>query len=352
MRIQILDSSTEEQYDTFLKKNEYTLLYASNKYRKFLIDILGDEDRYLLAVDKNSTILGALPLFLKKTPYGNILNSLPFFGSNGGIVEFQAEKKVHENLLAAFKTLGEENKCLTCTIITSPFSVPNFLNILNPQKNNNFYLDERIGQITSLPNSPRQIKEKLLASFSPCRRRNINKVHHSGITSREGYDSNALFFLQKTHIENMKEINGRPKPDRFFEILPCCFDYGKDYKIYTAIYEDSPVAALLLFYFNKTVEYYITATLQQFRSLQPSALLIFEAMQDATSRGYKWWNWGGTWLSQAGVYNFKKRWGAVNNRYLYYCQTHNPKIFTASQEELQNIFSFYYVLPYQALKNQ
>ena len=42
------------------------------------------------------------------------------------------------------------------------------------------------------------------------------------------------------------------------------------------------------------------------RSLQPTSAIIYFAMNDTRERGFKLWNWGGTWASQDGVYKFKK----------------------------------------------
>ena len=60
-----------------------------------------------------------------------------------------------------------------------------------------------------------------------------------------------------------------------------------------------------------------------YRSEQPLSVLIFRAMQDAIKeKGSKHWNWGGTWKSQHGVYRFKSRWGAHDNKYRYHIKTY------------------------------
>ena len=45
-----------------------------------------------------------------------------------------------------------------------------------------------------------------------------------------------------------------------------------------------------------------------------SSLLIFEVMLDAVEKNYEYWNCEGTWESQKGVYDFKKKWGANDMR--------------------------------------
>lgn len=47
-----------------------------------------------------------------------------------------------------------------------------------------------------------------------------------------------------------------------------------------------PVAALLLLYFNRTVEYFAPVIEHEYRSRQPLSFLIWQGMLDAVHRGY------------------------------------------------------------------
>ena len=81
--------------------------------------------------------------------------------------------------------------------------------------------------------------------------------------------------------------------------------------------------------------------------------VIFEAMQDAARRGCRNWNWGGTWLSQGGVYDFKSRWGARDVPYHYYVRLHarGAALARLSREELLAEYPYFYVLPFSALES-
>ena len=39
---------------------------------------------------------------------------------------------------------------------------------------------------------------------------------------------------------------------------------------------------------------------------QPMALILNKAIDDAKMKGYKYWNWGGTWFSQKEFLDLKK----------------------------------------------
>ena len=112
-----------------------------------------------------------------------------------------------------------------------------------------------------------------------------------------------------------------------------------------------PVAALLLFYFNQTVEYFTPAIVKAHRSTQALPLTIFVAMKDAIRAGYRNWNWGGTWLSQDGVYDFKKRWGTNEYPYFYYTRLFRSDIMRRSKTELLEHYPGFFVLPFAALES-
>ena len=85
MEIKILSEKLYEEYDSFLLENENNLFYASVKYLLFLEKILECKS-YVLIVLVNNSIVGCLPLMYKDGKLGRVYNSLPFYGSNGGVI--------------------------------------------------------------------------------------------------------------------------------------------------------------------------------------------------------------------------------------------------------------------------
>ena len=137
------------------------------------------------------------------------------------------------------------------------------------------------------------------ATIDSSARRNIRKAESSGVTVRQANDE--FDFIYRVHTENMAEINGKAKSKEFFAKIPCHFKADKDYRIYLAERDGRLISGLLLFYFNKTVEYFTPVTISSERENQPMALILANAMVDAARAGFTRWNWGGTWLSQDGT---------------------------------------------------
>ena len=206
------------------------------------------------------------------------------------------------------------------------------------------FRDERIGLITHLPKD----KEELLSRFENPRPRNIRKAIKEGICISKG-QSNSLEFLFNTHLANMNSIGGLAKKREFFDLIPIYMD-SNDWMVFTASLNEKPVAALLIFYYNNTVEYFTPVVVETYRNTQALALLIYEAMRDAIDRGYSNWNWGGTWLSQGGVYNFKKKWSTREYAYYYYTKIFNDEIYEVKSNYLISNYYGFFTIPFKHLE--
>lgn len=334
MEITQLSLELEPAYEAFLTRQAHALLYYSLPYKRFLEELLGCGSRYWVAVE-DGRILGVLPVMEKVGHYGPVWNSLPFYGSNGGILAETPEAE--QVLYQHYRHLLQTEAPAAATMVGNPLAPPQI-----PTADYEF-LDERIGQWTSLETSP----EALLAKLDSSTRRNIKKADAAGMTVRS--DPTALSFLETCHRDTMAAMGGNAKSPAFFTVFPKHFQADRDYRIYVAEMDGQPIAALLLFYFQKTVEYFIPATLPESRTVQPMALILIQAMREAVELGYTHWNWGGTWLTQEGVYRFKKKWGAEDKPYRYYTTVNNRQLLDLTPAQLLQAYENFYVLPFQAL---
>ena len=86
IEIKRLTVQLEAQYNLFLEDSSMAMFYHSLQYRNFLRSILDDVDDCYFCAFHNDELIAILPLFIKKGVYGSVINSLPFYGSHGGIV--------------------------------------------------------------------------------------------------------------------------------------------------------------------------------------------------------------------------------------------------------------------------
>lgn len=344
--VRLFDLSDSDALNLFFSRVKNSLLYYSVKYARLLSDFLEVDYHCVVAVDQSGNVVGALPFFIKESGGYSVANSMPFYGSHGGVVLIDHDTALFSSILKFYMDYVSGRGCAVSTIITSPFTdaslkYEQFLDVAPS--------DTRLGQVTELPISSSH--EALMASLPSKTRNMVRKSEKQNIEWSKEEVSWGLDFLADVHEENMMEIGGLAKPKRFFELIRSNFEYGLDYLIYIAYLDGRPISALLLFYCGETVEYFTPVIKSDYRSMQPLTCLIFNAMRDAVDRGYRFWNWGGTWATQDGVYRFKKSWGAVDKPYSYYSNIFDPSVLGLSRQSLLSEFPYFYTIPFGWLEN-
>lgn len=341
MRVSILTEDKNLAYEAFLKNHKAAMIYYSIKFKRFLEKQTKSEAMHLLAIDENDNIQGILPLMFKTGPFGRVLNSLPYYGSNGGILANLKEAK--DILMDKYLEIVNSGEYAAATLIENPFDKDYpYDRIISVET------DFRIGQLTNIAGSFADLEE-LMIRFDSKTRNIIRKAIKSGVIVN--IENDQFDFLRNTHFDNMESIGGLAKDSSFFDNVLEFFEAGVDYDIYVARINDLPVAATLVFYYGKLVEYYTPVIVNKYRSFQPLSYIIATAMFNLSALGYIWWNWGGTWKSQGGVYAFKSKWGTEDKEYTYHITILNTELYHCSKDELLNLYAGYYVLPFSCLKS-
>jgi CelD/BcsL family acetyltransferase involved in cellulose biosynthesis len=334
--VETLVRETEPAYREFVARTPGALVYHTLPYRDLLVDHLGCRHEYLVATD-GGDVHGVLPLMWTGDDNGRVYNSLPFYGSHGSVLATGPDAEAA--LIAAYNERATSDGTLAATMVGNPFAER------QPPEPVHNLTDERISMVTDLPGD----EDALLELIEPSARRNVRKAQRSGIVATT--DAARLPAVAEIHRDNIEALDGRAKELSFFEAVPRHFDPGREFDVHVALLDDEVVAGLLLFFFNGTVEYFTPAVHHDHRSEQPLALLLLSAMTAAARRGYRRWNWGGTWTSQDGVYRFKRKWGAHEGRYHYYVQLNDESLLDATAGELRARFGDFYVVPFSALRS-
>jgi hypothetical protein len=337
MKIEVLSKAYEEEYTQFLLSHKTSLFYHSIKYKDFLEDILKCQSHYLLALEENK-ISGVLPLLVKDGPLGKVINSLSYYGSHGGIIT--SHQHVYDTLLNEYNIFINQKDVVCATLIENP---------LNPMKNKPLHnmIDQRIGQFTSI-GGLQNYEYSLFKMIDGNRRNEIRRAQKHNVKVVE--DNTQINFIMNVHQLEMKKNNRKFKTDTFFNNINKYFIPGQDFKIFIAYREGKAIAGLLIFYFNKVAEYFTPVVLEEERVFQPMSLILYYAIIDAMRRNYDWFNWGGTWLSQEGVYRFKKQMGAKDFPYYYYTHISDPEILKLNPDYLLNAYSDFYLYNFNHLE--
>lgn len=332
----VLGPGLDGAYEDFVHSHPHALVYHSLRFRDFLVDLLGCTPRYGVAL-AGGRVDGVLPLMATDGPYGTVLNSLPYFGSNGGVL---AGGPAARAALAAWygKTVAGSGVAAT-TVIANPLDPD------APAPAHDF-ADVRVGCMTPLGGTG-DAGQRLLAAIDGSARRNVAKAARSGVEVE--VDNAAFGALEEMHRSGMEAIGGRAKTPEFFAAVPRRFRAGDDYDLYVARIGDVVVAGLLVFFYGMVAEYYVPATRPEHRSEQPLAAILHRAMTDAMGRGLGWWNWGGSWMSQENLIRFKTKWGGQRREYRYWTKVNNDDILSARPQDLLDGYPGFFVAPFTSL---
>jgi hypothetical protein len=343
----------EGDYEALVLSCPWGMLYHSLKYRNLLAKFLPNADIHYLLAYQDRRLVGALPIILADGPLGPAANSLPFFGSHGGVLlQPDAGSDVTATLLRAFKNLCVERKVTFATVIETPFLSMTEAYVAELGAT---YQDGRIGQVTMLPDAGpvSDVESALIGMYHSKTRNMVRKALNVGFSFGHDDSPETRAALQRMHEVNLTSLGGIAKPPSFFQVLAETFSYESDYRVYTARTKSGQiVSALLLLYHAGYVEYFVPAIDIEWRTAQPLSGLIFIAMRDAViERGARVWNWGGTWTTQGGVYQFKSRWGTTDLPYSYHtCLSADIKRVRAfGRDSLLTSYPWFYTVPFSAL---
>jgi CelD/BcsL family acetyltransferase involved in cellulose biosynthesis len=340
IQVEALSAHHEAAYEDFVGAQPCSLLYQSLLYRDLLLDYVGCEAHYLVALDAGE-IQGVLPLMSTERDGRRVHNSLPYYGSNGGVLA--ATESAHDALLSAYAELATSADTAAATLVPNPFcDEPRQVPVHN-------MVERRISQRTPIAFESDH-EAALMAAIDSSTRRNVRKARAAGVEVSS--EAAAMPELVRIHRANIEALGGLAKDASFFGAVERLFEHGRDYRLWVARVDGVVVAALLLFYFNGTVEYFTPAVEHDHRSTQPLAAILIDAMTDASQRGYHRWNWGGTWETQEGVYRFKRKWGAVERPYEYRIQLNDRELLSWPAERLKEHFPHFFVVPFSSLETQ
>lgn len=344
-----LSKALEPRYSAFVQQHARSMIYWTLEFRTFLSQVLTGIPRYFVALD-GPDIVGVLPNFVAThAEFGTVINSLPWYGSHGAcLVQPRHHELARKALLDRYVNLLNSGDISFATLVLSPQEnhfIDAYIADVGPQA-----VDRRMGQITALPQNGPAVEARLESAILQKTRNLVRKGCKQGFDWRIEDDDEAWRFLHDTHVENMAGIGGQAKPWSHFAAMR--FAIPPEWRqLLVARLNGAPVAAMLIFRFNQTVEYITPVIKHEFRPLQPLSFLIWHAMLNAIRDGFRWWNWGGTWATQKSLHHFKAGWGATDQPYSYLVHA-RPRALEAlkrDRQALASAFPFYFTYPFHLL---
>ena len=174
-----LDKQFVDRYIDFLEEKGSTLFYQSPVFHRFLKNHLNSDLYYFLWLRKNK-IVASFPFMVKRNEkVGGVLNSLPYYGSNGSLVFSHSAKgdeknKIRNDLKDRLNSFYKDQDIVLSTLISNPLEKEEMEWLRGNWRAD--FKDYRIGQITELPDYSETFEDDLFDLYDNPRPRNIRRA--------------------------------------------------------------------------------------------------------------------------------------------------------------------------------
>lgn len=342
----------DPRYADLAASDAGAMLYHSPFWIGILEETLGVPVRVLGLLERGK-LAAAIPYAAAEGPLGPVLNSLPFFGTIGGMVSDRTgteRLKLLQILISEILRVGEEMGALSVNLITRPGDPMelSYRDIIRPDFN-----DIRTAFYLNLPdpNENESIDQQMLCLMASHKRRALRKAksHQFQIGMADRPEDFASFY--EMHRSDMETKHGLPKPRAFWGAVTRHLP-AKTIELWIA--KDGPAiaAGVLFFLHDRMAEYYMTGLSPEYRDKHPQTLIIYEAIRSFSERGLSVLNFGGTWPNQNGLARFKSEWGANPFQYKYFTKIlgHKASLPSVTPGQLSRQYPYFYVFPFSELK--
>jgi lipid II:glycine glycyltransferase (peptidoglycan interpeptide bridge formation enzyme) len=288
---------------------------------------------------RQDQVVGVMPLMSGHGEFGEVLNSLPYFGSNGG--PLVTSEEAADALLSWYEERVDRDGVAAATVVENPLSPS--------QAPRHELAEDRVAHVTDLT-GPDACDERVWRMIDGSARRNVKKTQRLGTVV--AVENEAFPELEALHRAAMGAIGAQAKDPEFFTAVQRHFRPGEDFDLFVARLDGEPAGALLIFYSASAVDYYIPAASPEHRSAQPMAAVLLAALTQAAERGLEHWNWGGSRPDQDALMRFKAKWGGRPHPYRYWTAVKRPELLDASPEALLAAYPGFFVVPFAALRSR
>jgi len=311
MKLEIMDEPfKDKEWDEFAAMNNGTVFHLS-AWSIILNKIYGFRPFFIKVYESNELIT-ILPMFELTTIFGRIMK-VPFFTYSNMIFQSGLSRtkkyvaaKCIVNLLkhraTALRARMVEIRGLEC-------EDDHILSALG------FCEDKRYKHVTFILDLHTE-PEALFHSLKKSVRWSIRKAKRSGVRVVRVQGTRALDVFYPLYLRRMKELGTPPNPKSFFRLIVKELGHQTT-RLYIAVVEGKAVAAAIFYKFADKLYYGSSASLTEYRSLQPISLILWKAIEDGISERAHLLDFGRTRIG-TGVFDFKKRWnGRLRNLSVY-----------------------------------
>lgn len=167
----------------------------------------------------------------------------------------------------------------------------------------------------------RKSTQELFGTFhKDCVQRKIRRAEREKLHYEEGRSETLLRKFYELLVITRRRQCVPPQPLSWFRRLVTAF--GEDLKIRVATKNDLLVASILTLTHKKSMVYKYGCSDARFHRFGGTALLFWNAIQDAKDKGCEEFDMGRSDSSNLGLISFKQHWGTVGTQFNYWTYPH------------------------------
>lgn len=180
--------------------------------------------------------------------------------------------------------------------------------------------------------------------------RNITKSKESGVKIECTNSIQALDAFYKLNCLTRKRHGLPPQPKRFFINLYKYIITTDRGFILTAEQKGSVIASAVFLRFNGIVTFKYGASDLRHQHLRANNLILWEAIKRSIQEGNSQFHLGRTETENEGLLQFKRGWGAIEDRINYYKYNMVDQEFSRKKMKIKSSYSLFKIMPLTLLK--
>lgn len=273
-------------WDAFVRRSPGSSFCHLSGWRHVMHDVLGHENRSMVAVDDDGALRGVLPLVrVRSRLLGHYLISMPFLNAGGPLGTDDAVATLVRSALDDAKRTGVDLLEMRTRA---------------PVANGLTRSDRKITVHLQLAGTQEENWKALHSKV----RSQVRRAQKEQLTTTFGPDQREAFY--ELFADNMRRLGTPVLPAALFERIATTFPKLVEFGVVRL--GDEPVAAGCGFHWRNQFEITWAASSKAHRKIAPNMLLYWEFFERARARGARTFDFGRC-TPGGGTHAFKLQWG-------------------------------------------
>jgi len=317
MKARILNKQEEKKWDDFIMGSPLSTIHQSSSWGHFQEQVKERGKYWIVVLEDNGKIVGGTMLIRHNIKKGYTW----LYSARGPLLDYDSKdlQKQMDELLVPIKEIAKKEKAIFIRI-DPPLSSDKIIKLKGFKTTHSGFQPEHT-LILDLNMS----EDEILAQMKQKGRYNIRLAEKKNVTVRISDPKDKKQFQKDIHryFEILNETTSRDgfhgHDENFYKtMIETLFPSAK---LYIAEYEGEILAGIIVTFFKDTAIYYYGASSNIHRELMAPYLLQWQAIKDAKSQNYKYYDFLGIAPPNAishpwaGVTEFKKKFGGKEISY-------------------------------------